>query len=64
MSDCNTCNWEHLCAYEYKPCDCVHKRKFREKEGIIECQTCRNKPVFPPCTICKGSGHVVKSEVV
>jgi len=31
MSDCTYCEVEKDCAYEYKPCDCVHQRKFKAK---------------------------------
>ena len=29
MSDCDHCNIEPECGYEYKPCDCVQQRKFK-----------------------------------
>lgn len=32
MSDCNYCPVEKECHYPYKPCDCVHQRKFWNKE--------------------------------
>lgn len=28
MSDCQLCPVETACHYPYKPCDCVHQRKF------------------------------------
>ena len=28
MSDCELCPVEEKCGYEFKPCDCVHRRKF------------------------------------
>ena len=62
MSDCNTCNGEHLCAYEYKPCDCFDKRKFKEKPGIVACPVCIGRGVFPPCNNCRGSGAVIEDE--
>ena len=31
MSDCYICPVEKDCFYEYKPCDCVHQRKFKSK---------------------------------
>lgn len=31
MSDCMFCEIEDECGYEYKPCDCVHQRKFKPK---------------------------------
>lgn len=32
MSDCQHCPVEKSCDYEYKPCDCVHQRKFKQVE--------------------------------
>lgn len=32
MSDCNYCEVEKDCHYPFKPCDCVHQRKFWDKE--------------------------------
>lgn len=32
MSDCQCCPVETECGYEYKPCDCVHQRKFTPVE--------------------------------
>jgi hypothetical protein len=32
MSDCDNCIVEKECYYPYKPCECVHQRKFWSKE--------------------------------
>lgn len=32
MSDCQNCGIEKACRYPYKPCDCVHQRKYWSKE--------------------------------
>lgn len=32
MSDCPCCPVEKQCDYKYKPCDCVHQRKFVQVE--------------------------------
>jgi hypothetical protein len=32
MSGCACCPVEKQCDYEYKPCDCVHQRKFVQVE--------------------------------
>jgi len=29
--NCDTCDVEANCAYQYKPCDCANYRKFRPK---------------------------------
>jgi hypothetical protein len=29
--NCNTCDIEDQCGYEYKPCDCCDYRKFKPK---------------------------------
>lgn len=29
--NCNTCDVEKQCGYEYKPCDCCNYRKFKQK---------------------------------
>lgn len=34
MSDCNSCPVETLCGYQYKPCDCVHQRKFKPMQTV------------------------------
>lgn len=34
-NDCFTCPVEKECGYEYKPCDCVHQRKFKHKSNVI-----------------------------
>ncbi len=36
MSDCNYCPVEQDCHYPFKPCDCVHQRKFWDKERRAE----------------------------
>ncbi len=36
MSDCNSCPVETICGYQYKPCDCVHQRKFRLREHVTD----------------------------
>lgn len=35
MSDCQFCPVESECGYEYKPCDCVHQRKFKPKQNPL-----------------------------
>lgn len=32
MSDCASCPVERECFYPYKPCDCVHQRKFWDED--------------------------------
>lgn len=32
MSDCTNCPVEKECHYPYKPCDCIHQRKFWNKD--------------------------------
>lgn len=31
---CSTCDVEHLCFYQYKPCDCCNYRKFTEQQSL------------------------------
>lgn len=33
-SNCNSCDAEADCAYEYKPCDCCNYRKFVPKPVV------------------------------
>jgi len=42
MSDCNYCSVEKECHYPYKPCDCVHQRKFWSKERREEYDASEN----------------------
>ena len=30
-NNCNSCDVESACGYEYKPCDCCNHRKFKAK---------------------------------
>jgi hypothetical protein len=36
MSDCQLCPVEPECHYPYKPCDCVHQRKFWSAERAAD----------------------------
>lgn len=58
MSDCQSCEREHICAYQFKPCDCIGYRKF---VGVptIYCGDCNGSGWSPypiKCKACKGSG--------
>jgi len=44
MSDCQGCELDHICGYEYKPCDCARQRKFKALPSIT-------------CTECGGDGY-------
>lgn len=33
--NCETCEVEKYCIYEYKPCDCCNHRKFKPKETTL-----------------------------
>ena len=33
--NCNTCDVEEQCAYQYKPCDCCNYRKFKPKPDDV-----------------------------
>ena len=35
MSDCQSCDAEPTCYYQYKPCDCVGMRKFKSADDRI-----------------------------
>lgn len=64
MSDCQNCKLEHLCVYEYKPCDCVQQRKYREAPDVVQCPACCGEGYDPypiGCRICHTSGHVRRS---
>ncbi len=43
MSDCNYCPVEKECHYPYKPCDCVHQRKFWSEERREEYDAAENE---------------------
>lgn len=63
MSDCNSCVAEKLCVYEYKPCDCVHMRKFKPHPKMIACDVCNNtghNPYPLKCSNCNGTGAIIK----
>lgn len=36
MSDCHVCDVEHRCFYEYKPCECVQRRKFKSLDEMMK----------------------------
>ena len=60
MSDCNMCEREHVCDYQYKPCDCVHYRKF-VSAPTKECTGCKGggwSPYPIRCMACNGYGQV------
>lgn len=60
MSDCDLCEREHVCDYKYKPCDCVHYRKFLPAQMTV-CGSCDGsgwKPYPLRCRDCKGCGMV------
>lgn len=61
MSDCNLCEREHVCDYQYKPwCDCVHYRKF-VPAPMMNCGACDGSGWNPyplRCRECKGCGMV------
>ena len=60
MSDCDLCEREHVCDYKYKPCDCVHYRKFLPAP-MTACGSCDGsgwKPYPLRCRDCKGCGMV------
>lgn len=38
-SNCNVCDVEKQCGYEYKPCDCCNYRKFKQKPE--QCDQCK-----------------------
>lgn len=62
MSDCQLCDVEHICGYEYKPCDCAQQRKFKELPSIT-CDGCLGAGYAPypmKCRPCKGSGRISK----
>lgn len=61
MSDCPSCPKEHICDYEYKPCDCVNERKFKQPPDLVRCPTCEGdgyKPYPIRCKMCNTSGWV------
>jgi len=65
MSDCQHCNAEHLCIYEYKPCDCFDMRKFKPHPDMVGCDACEKSGVNPypiMCKVCSGTGAVIKSD--
>lgn len=54
MSDCDLCEREHVCDYKYKPCDCVHYRKFLPAP-MTACGSCDGsgwKPYPLRCRVC------------
>ena len=60
MSDCQTCEREGVCDYEYKPCDCVHYRKF-VPAPMTYCTWCDGSGWNPyplRCRDCKGFGYI------
>lgn len=60
MSDCDRCEREHVCDYEYKPCDCVGYRKFlpAPMTNCIACDGSGWSPYPLRCRDCKGCGMV------
>ena len=43
--NCDICDIEKFCGYEYKPCDCCDYRKFKKREHITDdSQTCWCNP--------------------
>lgn len=62
MSDCDYCKLKDICIYEYKPCDCVHQRKFKQHPNLLVCASCDNTGYTPypiTCRECNGCGYIV-----
>ena len=67
MSDCQTCQRNHLCIYPYKPCDCAQYRKFTEAPDVVQCRECCGEGYVPypiACRTCNTTGWVRSSAVM
>ena len=62
--NCQTCDIEYRCGYEYKPCDCCNYRKYRPKYGwtAVHLKTGNEYTVVGEainCTNAQDGQHVV-----
>ena len=59
MSSCNHCELEKDCHYPYKPCDCVHHRKFwdeQRRKEFDKIKSCHLPETQKPCYRPHGGG--------
>jgi len=62
MGQCNTCMYDHVCAYPYKPTECAGHRKLVISPMATHCQDCNGTGWFRypiKCNTCGGSRLVM-----
>jgi primosomal protein N' len=63
--NCQSCNYNSICAYPYKPCDCRDYLKFKLHSNAVECDVCDSNGFNPypiRCRSCNGTGWKLKDE--